>query len=140
VFFSYLIIFNNNFKQKKKITGVIVQGRSGKQEWVTSFMISYSTDAFQWQYITDKYGNQKIFQGNFDDHSLKHNYFDHPVKARFIKFHTIQWFKHPSLRVEIIGCQGFYLIFFIIDELTLEVLTFSTYFRMQKASWNATVR
>jgi hypothetical protein len=28
---------------------------------VTSFMISYSTDAFQWQYITDKYGNQKVF-------------------------------------------------------------------------------
>lgn len=85
---------------------MIVQGRSGKQEWVTSFMISYSMDAFQWQYITDKYGNQKIFQGNYDDHSLKHNYFDQPIKARFIKFHTIQWFKHPSLRVEIIGCQG----------------------------------
>ncbi len=68
-------------------------------------MISYSTDAFQWQYITDKYGNQKIFQGNFDDHSLKHNYFDQSVKARFIKFHTVQWVKHPSLRVEIIGCQ-----------------------------------
>ena len=43
-----------------KITGVIVQGRSGKREWVTSFMISYSSDAFQWQYITDKYGNQKV--------------------------------------------------------------------------------
>lgn len=43
-----------------KITGVLTQGRTGKQEWVSSFMISYSTDAFQWQYITDKYGNQKV--------------------------------------------------------------------------------
>lgn len=88
-----------------KISGVIVQGRSGKREWVTKFMVSYSTDAFQWQYITDKYGNQKLFQGNFDDHTLKHNYFDAAINARFIKFHTIQWHKHPSLRVEIMGCQ-----------------------------------
>jgi hypothetical protein len=43
-----------------RISGVIVQGRSGKREWITKFMISYSTDAFQWQYITDKYGNQKV--------------------------------------------------------------------------------
>lgn len=88
-----------------KITGVITQGRTGKKEWVTSFMISYSTDAFQWQYITDKYGNQKIFPGNYDDFAIKHNYFDQSIKARFIKFHTIQWNKHPSMRVEIIGCQ-----------------------------------
>ncbi|CAF0807290.1 unnamed protein product [Brachionus calyciflorus] len=88
-----------------KITGVIIQGRTGKQEWVTSFMISFSTDAFQWQYITDKYGNQKVFQGNFDDHSIKHNYFDQSINARFIKFHTLQWYKHPSMRVEILGCQ-----------------------------------
>ena len=83
-----------------------MQGRTGKQEWVTSFMISYSTDAFQWQYITDKYGNQKVFQGNVNDHEIKHNYFDHSISARFVKFHTIQWFRHPSMRVEIVGCQG----------------------------------
>ena len=68
-------------------------------------MISFSTDAFQWQYITDKYGNQKIFQGNLDDSTIKHNYFDQTIKARFIKFHTVQWNRHPSMRVEIIGCQ-----------------------------------
>lgn len=88
-----------------KLTGVVTQGRTGKQEWVASFMISYSVDAFQWQYITDRYGNQKVFQGNTDDFSLKHNYFDKSIQARFIKFHTIEWFKHPSLRVEVIGCQ-----------------------------------
>lgn len=88
-----------------KITGVITQGRTGKREWVTSYMVSYSTDAFQWQYVTDRYGNQKIFQGNANDYALKHNYFDQSVTARFIKFHTIEWNRHPSLRVEIIGCQ-----------------------------------
>ena len=41
-----------------------------------------------------------------DDFSIKHNYFDKAIRARFIKFHTIEWSKHPSMRVEIIGCQG----------------------------------
>jgi hypothetical protein len=91
-----------------QISGVITQGRTGKEEWIISFMVSYSTDAFQWQYITDKYGNQRVFQGNTDDFSIKHNYFDKAIRARFIKFHTIDWSKHPSLRVEIIGCQGIY--------------------------------
>ena len=53
-----------------KISGVIVQGRSGRREWVTKFMISYSNDAFQWQYITDKYGNQKVFYHSFNQKSL----------------------------------------------------------------------
>lgn len=51
-----------------KISGVIVQGRSGRREWVTKFMISYSNDAFQWQYITDKYGNQKVIDHYLHSH------------------------------------------------------------------------
>ena len=84
-------------------------------------MITYSTDAFQWQYITDKYGNQKVFQGNVNDHEIKHNYFDHSISARFVKFHTIQWFRHPSMRVEIVGCQGEYFVisFFARDKIIL---------------------
>ena len=33
-------------------------------------------------------------------------YLNEPVMARFIKFHTVTWHQHPSMRVEIIGCQG----------------------------------
>lgn len=89
-----------------KITGVITQGRSGKREWVTAYMISFSSDAFQWQYVTDRYGNQRIFSGNLNDHTIKHNYFDQSISARFIRFHIVQWNKYPSLRVEIVGCLG----------------------------------
>lgn len=88
-----------------KVTGVMTQGRGDGEEWVTSFMVSYSLDAFHWKYITDMYGNQKIFEGNVDSYSTKHTYLDEPVLSRFVKFHTVNWNKHPSLRVEIIGCQ-----------------------------------
>ena len=38
----------------------MTQGRADSSEWVTSFMISYSSDAYQWQYVKDQYGNQRV--------------------------------------------------------------------------------
>ncbi|XP_013385516.1 lactadherin isoform X2 [Lingula anatina] len=88
-----------------KITGVMTQGRADGVEWVTKFMVSYSMDAFNWKYVGDQYGNQRVFDGNNDGYSVKHSYLDQPLMARFVKFHTVQWHKHPSMRVEILGCQ-----------------------------------
>lgn len=48
----------------------------------------------------------QVFDGNVDAFMVKHSYLDEPIITRFIKFHTIQWNKHPSMRVEIVGCQG----------------------------------
>lgn len=88
-----------------KVTGLMTQGRNDGSEWVTSFMVSYSMDSFTWLYITDQYGNQQVFEGNSDSYAVKHSYLDEPILARYIKFHTVQWNRHPSMRVEIIGCQ-----------------------------------
>ncbi len=79
-------------------------------------MISYSIDVYRWQYIIDQYGNRKVYHANKDSYSIHNNYFNEPIIARFIKFHPIQWYLHPSLRVEIIGCQGIHLfeLFFIL--------------------------
>lgn len=48
----------------------------------------------------------QVFEGNSDSYSVKHSYLDEPILARYIKFHTVQWNRHPSMRVEIVGCQG----------------------------------
>jgi len=42
------------------VTGFLTQGRGDGHEWVTSFMVSYSVDGFQWQYVIDMYGNQMV--------------------------------------------------------------------------------
>lgn len=89
-----------------KVTGVMTQGRGDGIEWVTKFMVSYSMDAFHWTYVTDQYGNQRVFDGNTDSYAVKHSYLDQPIMARFIKFHTVSWNRHPSMRVEILGCQA----------------------------------
>lgn len=65
-----------------EVSGIVTQGRSEVDEWVTQFMISYSSDAFQWEFARDIYGNKKVFKGNSDAHTLRHCYLEHPVKGR----------------------------------------------------------
>jgi hypothetical protein len=48
----------------------------------------------------------QIFDGNSDSYNAKHSYLDEPISTRYVKFHTIRWHSHPSMRVEVIGCQG----------------------------------
>lgn len=88
-----------------KVSGLMTQGRGDGTEWVISYLLSHSLDAFNWQYIYDQYGNQRVFDGNTDSYHVKHVYLDEPIIARYIKFHTVRWNRHPSMRVEIIGCQ-----------------------------------
>ena len=43
-----------------QVSGVMTQGRGDGNEWVTSFMVTHSLDAFHWQYVSDLYGNQRV--------------------------------------------------------------------------------
>jgi len=52
------------------------------------------------------YANEQVFDGNMDSYQVKHAYLDEPIIGRYVKFHTVSWNRHPSMRVEIIGCQG----------------------------------
>ena len=54
-----------------QVTGVMTQGRGDGVEWVTSFMVSYSMDAFHWQYVSDQYGNQRVSRST-SVHSAEH--------------------------------------------------------------------
>jgi len=90
---------------QSRVTGVMTQGRGDGNEWVRAFKLAYSNNAFNWFYVKDQYGNDKIFEGNVDSYTVKHAYLDTPIMARFIKFHIVQWQRHPSMRVEVIGCQ-----------------------------------
>ncbi|XP_069132853.1 lactadherin-like isoform X3 [Argopecten irradians] len=88
-----------------RVTGVMIQGRGDGKEWVTSFKVSYSMDDYNEEYVTDQYGNHRVLEGNTDAYSVKHVYLDRPILARYVKFHTVAWHRHPSMRVEVQGCQ-----------------------------------
>ena len=51
------------------MTGVMIQGRGDGQEWVTSYVVSYSLDAYTWKYAADFNGNRKV---SVHAHTLTH--------------------------------------------------------------------
>ncbi|XP_066985996.1 uncharacterized protein [Macrobrachium rosenbergii] len=88
-----------------KVTGLLTQGKGDEEEWVTSFELSYSLDAYHWHYARDIYNNKKVFQANINSHEIRHNYVEPPLVGRFVRVHVIDWHAHPSLRLELLGCQ-----------------------------------
>lgn len=87
------------------VTGMMTQGRGDGKQWVTSYMLAYSLDAFHWKYCSDVYSSRKVFKGNSDSHSIQTAYLDQNVTARFLRLYVLEWHQHPSMRIEILGCQ-----------------------------------
>ena len=56
------------------ISGVVTQGRGNVKEWITHFMISYSLDAYKWEFARDIYGNKKVSFGLYTKLSSQINY------------------------------------------------------------------
>ena len=43
-----------------EVSGIVTQGRGDVSEWVTHFMVSYSLDAYKWEFARDIYGTKKV--------------------------------------------------------------------------------
>ena len=65
------------------ISGVVTQGRGNVKEWITHFMISYSLDAYKWEFARDIYGNKKVSFGLHTTVSSEMNYGNQVVKENF---------------------------------------------------------
>ena len=48
-----------------QVTGLMTQGRADGTEWVTSYLVSYSLDAYHWTYVNDYYGNRRVRELEF---------------------------------------------------------------------------
>ncbi|XP_028414255.1 lactadherin-like [Dendronephthya gigantea] len=64
----------------------------GKKEFVTAIATQGSGD------------NYWVFAGNYDWDSVVTNRLYPAINARYIRIHPLSWFKHISLRIEVIGC------------------------------------
>lgn len=84
----------------------MTQGREEADEWVSAYTLSYSIDAFKWSHAIDVHGQRKIYRANVDSSSVRYNLVDPPLQARFVRLHVAEWRGRPSLRLEIVGCQG----------------------------------
>jgi hypothetical protein len=78
--------------------GVVTQGRSNNDQWITEYMVSYSNDGREWTFV-DK---GRLFKANTDRNTWVRNNFDQPVFARAIRIHPTGWVNYISFRFDII--------------------------------------
>ena len=89
----------------KILEGVITQGRSDSDNWVTEYTVQYSSNNRNW-FPIKKDGTEMVFKGNKDRKSMVVGSFPHRIAARYVKFTPKSFHgKLMCMRVEAIGCN-----------------------------------
>lgn len=90
------------------IHGIKTQGARQKISslYISQFIIMYSLDGKKWlSYRGHSTGTLMVFFGNVDSSGIKHNSFNPPIIARYIRLHPTHSSIRSTLRMELIGCD-----------------------------------
>ncbi|WAQ93432.1 EDIL3-like protein [Mya arenaria] len=96
-----------NFLKPMLLTGIITQGRENNGSYVTSYKVLFSKDGFTWSPYQD-FGQDKNFTGNNNSGSKATNWFDHPIRAQYIRVVPLTWQGVIAMRMEVLGCYEGY--------------------------------
>ncbi|XP_055012839.1 coagulation factor V, partial [Boleophthalmus pectinirostris] len=94
--------------QIKKITGLVTQGAKalGKEMYVISFSLQYSSDGLHWtDYTDDEAILSKTFIANTNNSDHVRNYIYPPIFSRFIRIIPKSWKNTITMRIELLGCD-----------------------------------
>eukprot|EP00057_Strongylocentrotus_purpuratus_P014292 XP_011668766.1 PREDICTED: uncharacterized protein LOC590339 [Strongylocentrotus purpuratus] len=87
-----------------ELSGIVIQGRSDTDEWVTSFRFQYRPDGQAALIdVVDDNGANVTFTGNSDGDSLVINMLPLPVAARYVRILPQTWNSYISMRFELLG-------------------------------------
>nr|XP_034341976.1 coagulation factor VIII isoform X3 [Arvicanthis niloticus] len=90
------------------IHGIKTQGARQKFSslYISQFIIMYSLDGKKWlSYRGNSTGTLMVFFGNVDSSGIKHNSFNPPIIARYIRLHPTHSSIRSTLRMELVGCD-----------------------------------
>ncbi|XP_054428211.1 coagulation factor VIII [Pteronotus mesoamericanus] len=90
------------------IHSIMTQGAQEKFSslYISQFIIMYSLDGNTWQsYRGNSTGTLMVFFGNVDSSGIKHNIFNPPIIARYIRLHPTHYSTRSTLRMELMGCD-----------------------------------
>ncbi|XP_077000896.1 coagulation factor VIII isoform X4 [Tamandua tetradactyla] len=90
------------------IHGIKTQGARQKLSslYISQFIIMYSLDGKKWQtYRGNSTGTLMVFFGNVDSSGIKHNIFNPPIIAQYIRLHPTYYSIRSTLRMELMGCD-----------------------------------
>merc|ERR1712096_27824 len=85
----------------REIFGVMIQGRSQIQQWVTKFKIQYGDSENSLQYV-EVGGKPLVFDGATDPQTAYSRRFPKPVRARIFRIVVADFFVHPCLRCDLL--------------------------------------
>lgn len=91
-----------DFLEPRNLTGIATKG--GEGTWTTIYKIFYSNDGRHWNPVIGDNDMEKEFLANFDSETVKTNYFNRPLHARYLKLQPVKWHEHIGLRIEVLGC------------------------------------
>ncbi|XP_029099740.1 coagulation factor VIII isoform X2 [Monodon monoceros] len=90
------------------IHSIMTQGARQKLSslYISQFIIMYSLDGKQWRsYRGNSTGTLMVFFGNVDSSGIKHNIFNPPIIARYVRLHPTHYSIRSTLRMELMGCD-----------------------------------
>ncbi|KAK3755604.1 hypothetical protein QZH41_017598 [Actinostola sp. cb2023] len=85
------------------LCAVATQGAGAfANDFAKTYKLRVSMDNINWEYYQQNNAD-KVFTGNTDKNNIVTNTLTTPTKAKFVRFYTITYGGHPSLRVEVHG-------------------------------------
>ncbi|GFN75364.1 mucin 5ac, oligomeric mucus/gel-forming [Plakobranchus ocellatus] len=94
-----------DFLAPYEISGVVTQGRSDTEAWVTKYAVYYSTDGISFHPVLGADNKPIVFSGNSDQFTPVKNFFPGPEIARFVQIRPLGFHKSVGLRFDLYGCD-----------------------------------
>jgi len=92
-----------NLYKPKTVYGLMIQGRSQIQQWVTKFKVQYGDDVNSLKYIS--VGSKPlVFDGATDPDTAYARRFPKPIETKFIRIVVDNFYVHPCLRFDFLEC------------------------------------
>jgi len=85
----------------KEIFGVMIQGRSQIQQWVTKFKVQYGDNENSLKFV-EAGGKPMVFDGATDTSTAHSRRFPQPIKARIFRIVVADFSVHPCLRFDLL--------------------------------------
>ncbi|XP_014665852.1 PREDICTED: hemocytin-like [Priapulus caudatus] len=95
-----------SFENVMTIKGILVQGSPVADEWVTKYLVQFSVDGSNFQYVSVSGVAPQIFEANFDRDTIVTNTFLLDIGAAHIRIVPVEWNGGISMRAELIGCNN----------------------------------
>lgn len=87
------------------VYGIILQGDSKENKYITSYKVLYSQNGQTFSYILDHQRKPKIFQGPIDSVVPVKEFFPEPIEAKIIKINPRTWHHGIAIKVDLLGCS-----------------------------------